>query len=750
MLWKKLMDRYNVIALVLIVLMIALISRLFQLQVVQSEYYSDLSENKRIRKIEVEAPRGLFLDRYGREIAGNRPGYVIEIVKTEIVDEKLNYVVQSLVETLRKNGERIKTDFPITLDSQEFQFKNSLEEEEWKKKYGIPIEYNVEQTFHFLRVKNDIPRSLPDDLVLDILAVLQRIKEQGYRSYQPVEIARDVSMQTVAEIEENHMDLPGVNVEVKPIRYYKEGNLAAHILGYLGNINQNELEQFKEKGYDRNDIIGKSGLEKVLEEELKGIDGVKRVEVNNLGQLIRTLEGEKLPVPGDNVFLTIDSQLQKIAEQTMEETLTKIQNGEMGHVYENAKSGAVVAIDVKTGEVLVMSSFPSYDPNLFATGISQEDWNVLNPQVSDPMAPRPMYNNAIQAAAPPGSTFKMVTATAALEEGVITPDTIIVDRGVYTKVPGARPACWLWNARRQTHGPENIVDAIKHSCNYFFYEIGHRLGIENMEKYAKKYGLGQKTGIELSGESAGIVAGPTYKSAIWKNVIKRYMENTMNVKDEKIIEQVQNLIYRKFSTWNEMCRILAEYGITETAHINKLIPYINAARWLPGETLSAAIGQTNHIYTPLQMANYIATLANGGIRYRPHLIKKIYDQSTGEYRIKEPEIVEEIEIRPENLKAIHEGMHEVTKPGGTASLAFYRFPVEVAGKTGTAQNPGYDSYAWFVGFAPCDDPQIAVAVVIMQGGHGNYAAPIAKAVFEEYLKVGKEGAQVNRGNTLVQ
>lgn len=749
MLLKYLKDRNNVIALILIILLIALIMRLFQLQVVNFGYYSDLSENKRIRKINVEAPRGLFLDRYGREIAGNRPGYVIEIVKTEIVDEKLNYVVQNVVETLRENGERVKIDFPITLDPLEYRFKNSQEEVEWKKKYGVPQEYDAEQAFLWLRDKNDISQSLSDDLALDILGVLHKIKEQGYRSYQPVEIARDVSMRTVARIEENHMDLPGVNVEVKPIRYYREGELAAHVLGYLGSINPGELERLKEKGYDRNDIIGKSGLEKVLEEELKGIDGGKQVEVDALGRFIRTL-GEEYPIPGDNVFLTIDNQLQKTAETVMAETIAKIQSGEMGHAFPNARSGAVAAIDVKTGEILVMASFPSYDPNQFATGISQEDWNALNPQTSDPMAPRPMFNNAIQAAAPPGSTFKMITATAGLEEGVITPETIIVDKGVYTKVPGARPACWIWNEQGRTHGPQKIVDAIKHSCNYYFYEVGNRLGIEKMEEYAKKFGLGQKSGIEIPGESAGIVAGPAYKSAIWKNVIKRYMENIMGVHDDEKIEQIQNLIYREFSTWNEMRRTLEGYGITERAHINKLIPYINAGRWLPGETLSAAIGQTHHIYTPLQMANYIATLANGGTRYRPHLIKKAYDQNTGEYRVKEPEIVEEIKIYPENLKAIHEGMHEVTKLGGTAGWYFYDFPLEAAGKTGTAQNPGYDSYAWFVGFAPYEDPQIAVAVVVLQGGHGNYSAPVAKAIFEEYLKVGKEGVEVDRGNVLVQ
>lgn len=750
MLFKKLKNRYNVLALILVLLMTSLVFRLMQLQIVQGEYYADLSENKRIRKLEVEAPRGLFMDRYGREIAGNRPGYVVEIVKTEVVDEKLNDVIRSLVQILRENDEQIRTDFPIALDPVRFNFRNKKVETEWKDKYGIPREYDAEKAFQLLRDKNNIPPSMADDLALDVIGVLHRIKEQGYRSYQPVEIARDVSMKTVAQIEERHIELPGVNVEVKPVRVYREGNLAAHILGYLGNINSRELERLKDKGYDRNDIIGKAGLERVLEQELKGIDGGKQVEVDALGRLIRVL-GYKQPVPGNNIFLTIDAGLQRVAEKALEETIQKIQNGKMGEAFPNAKLGAAVAIDVNTGEVLVLASYPSYNPNLFATGITLEDWKTLNPSSSDPMTPRPLYNYAIQAALPPGSTFKMVTAIAGLEEGVITPDTIIVDKGVYTKIPSSNPpACWIWNSRRQTHGPENVVEAIRDSCNYYFFEVGRLLGIEKLEEYASKFGLGEKTGIELPGESAGAVAGPDFKAAIWKNVIKRYMENDMKIQDQEKIKQVQQLIYSSFSSWNHMYKTLVDYGITEREHINKLISYINAGKWMPGETLSAAIGQGAHIYTPLQMANYIATLANGGTRYRPYLVKKIYDQESGGYKVNKPEVVDKLTIDPENLKAVHEGMHQVTMPGGTAASAFYNSPVEVAGKTGTAQYPGYDDCAWFVGFAPYQNPQIAVAVVIFQGGHGSYAAPVARAIFEEYLKVNGQSIQVDGDNVLTQ
>ena len=374
MVWKKLKDRNNVIALLLAAIAIVLVFRLIQLQIVSGEYYSDLSEKKRIRNISVDAPRGLFLDRYGREIAGNRPGYVVEIIKTEIVEEKISDVAQDLVRILDSNGEHIRIEFVIAADPVRFVFDSWEKELEWKKKNKIPQESSAAQTLALLREKFEISPDLPDTLAVQALAILYKIGEQSYLAYQPLEIARDVSMLTVAQIEERHLDLPGVNVEVKPIRYYREGSLAAHVLGYLGSINQEELEVLGDKGYTQNDIIGKSGLEKVLEEELKGLNGAKQVEVNSVGRLISTL-GEKPSIPGNNVFLTLDMRLQQTAERALWETMEKIQAGEMGTKYPNAKSGAAVVIDVNTGEVLAMASHPSYDPNLFATGIC--DWEAL-------------------------------------------------------------------------------------------------------------------------------------------------------------------------------------------------------------------------------------------------------------------------------------------------------------------------------------------------------------------------------------
>ena len=765
MVWKKLRDRNNIIAMLLAFIAVTLVFRLIQVQIVKGEYYSDLSENKRIRQISVEAPRGLFLDRYGREIAGNRPGYVVEILKTEVVQEQISEVAQELVRILDSNGERIRLEFPIIISrteagyvqsatdesgepyTVEFAFGSNEEEKTWKKRYSIPEDCDAVQALAFLKEKNDIPANMPDHMAAQALAILHKTGEQNYFAYQPLEIARDVSMLTVARIEERHLDMPGVNIEVKPIRYYKEGSFASHVMGYLGSINQQELENLRDKGYTQNDIIGKSGLERVLEEELKGTNGARQVEVNSVGRLISTL-GERPSVPGRNVFLTIDARLQQTAEQALADTMEKIRAGEMGHKYPEAKAGAAVAIDVNTGEILALASYQSYDPNLFSTGISSEDWQMLNPQSDSPVEPRPLFNNAIQAAVPPGSIFKMVAAVAALEEKVIKPDTIIVDRGVYRVIPGASPACWIWNQNRTTHGPENVVDAIRDSCNYFFYETGRLLGINKLEEYAHRFGLGQRTGIELPGEAAGVVAGPTYKTAIWKNVIRNYMTDTMEVQDEQMINGVFGLLDVEFGTWTQMRRALEGLGVENIENINRLITYINASKWTAGQTLSAVIGQGEHMYTPVQIANYIATLANGGTRYRPHLIKKTYNQETGNYEYVEPEILDRIDISSDSLKAVLKGMNAVTRPGGTAASLFRDFPVEIAGKTGTAQNPGYDGYAWFAGFAPYEDPQIAVSVLIFQGGSGNYASPVAKAIFAEYLKINHEGAPMETYNSL--
>jgi penicillin-binding protein 2 len=469
--------------------------------------------------------------------------------------------------------------------------------------------------------------------------------------------------------------------------------LAAHILGYIGKINQRELKKVKKGEYDSKDMIGKDGLENSIEGLLRGEDGNKKVEVDTSGRLTGEV-GMVASEPGNNVYLTIDIKLQEAAEKALEDTITKIRNGSYPDRFADTKAGSVVAVDIKTGQILALANYPSYDPSVFVKGVSAENWQAL---MTDDQ--KPMFNRAVAGTYSPGSTFKMVTAMAALGEGKVTTGETIRDLGEYRryKYAGKPPACWLWNSRHSTHGLVNVSEALKVSCNYFFYEMGYRTGIGAINKYAQTFGLGSKTGIELPGEKAGILAGPDYRKTV-------------------------NL------------------------------------RWYDGDTLSASIGQSDYSFTPVQMANYIATLVNGGTKNKLTLINKVTTWDGSQVSAETVESVlqeklgEEYNTKPINttfnqsyVSAIFEGMKSVTgDAGGTAYGTFVNYPVKVAGKTGTAQIRGRykdgtkkSDNAWFVGFAPYENPQIAVVVIIEHGGHGAYTAPVAKEIFSQYFGIKK-------------
>jgi len=484
------------------------------------------------------------------------------------------------------------------------------------------------------------------------------------QSYRPVRLKTDVDFQTVAEIEERR--LPGVVIEVEPMRNYLYGSTASHIFGYVGEISQEELEASKGNGYRPGDLIGKAGLEKVLESYLKGVDGGQQVEVTASGKPIKVM-GQRDPVSGHTVNLTIDIKLQQIAENKLKEQLLKLQTDKL-KPYPNAKRGAVVALNVKTGEVLAMASIPDFDPNMFARGITQKEWEEIS---SNPL--NPMVNLAISGTFPPGSVFKMVTATAALEEKITNENEFLRCNGVYWTILPKKD----W--KPGGHGTTNIIKALGESCNIYFYEMGRRLGIDTIEKYAKQYGLGSVTGIELPGEKAGNVASREYK------------KNTFTRPDDKI--------------------------------------------WYPAETLDAAIGQGYNSFTPIQIANYIAAIANEGTWMKPHLIKSIVDPNGKTVLEKNPEIGGQIDVSKSTFDVIKRGMRAVTLPGGTAYSVFADLPIAVAGKTGTAEwDVSKDPHGWFAAFAPYEDPEVAVVVFIEQAGSGgSTGGPVARAIFEEYF-----------------
>ncbi len=651
-----------------------------------------------------------------------------------------------------------------------------------------------------MRDKFEIDKKLSEYEVRPMLLILDQLNSQGYRAYQPINIAYGIKDSTVAKLEEGKMDMSGVQVSIEPIRYYPLGNTASHILGYLGKISQsNEIKKYvEENGYSPNDIIGKTGIEEKYEDQMKGKEGKKIVEVDAFGNTINTISQED-PTPGDNLYLTIDAKLQEVAEAALKKGIEAIQKGgvyeskwgnykfgtnkKKGRPYVNATSGALVATDVKTGEILTLANYPDYDPNMFSTGISNSDWESLFPEnEEDTLAPRPLYNVALQTAIQPGSTFKMVTAMAALEKGM-DPNKTIRDMG-YVDIGNKRFTCLIWKNGRGSHGNENVYNAIRDSCNYYFYtlalgknqrtgeSIGIKLDIEDITNMAKKFGLNDKTGIEIDvpAEAHGGVPDPSKKIASTKGILKRYLKENINkyVKDgvkldDKDLEEVINEIIswvgnEELLSRTEVIKRLDKMGIDPEKRLegereglaDKIkYTYLNQAGWNIADTLNITIGQGQNSYTPIQMANYIATLSNGGYLHKMSVVDSIknYDNSAVEY--KREDSGHKIKLNDyENLERVKYAMRKVAVEG-TAKSIFSKFPVKVAAKTGTAQKSGinpvtldtYDDYAWFVAFAPYDDPQIAISVVIFQGGSGGYAGPIARDVIAEYLGLNEEEEQ---------
>lgn len=811
MIKKYFKDRLDIIRVISILISLVIIFRLADLQIVKGEYYWKKSETLRTRNISVTAPRGSIVDRYGRVIAANKLSYSVNIMKTEVPQETLNDIALSVINIIEQNGDSHKDDIPIMINPVRFTFRD--DEINWKNKYGISLDASAKEAYQKLRIDFDIPEDTIDveayevlkeknvelpfdikDFIFDfkkseikwkesngfsaeataeevfdelckkykiprdsyndeqakkILAVKYLVGQNKYKAYEPVEIAVNIKDETRARIEENKIFLPGVEIMQKPLRYYPNNDLAGHLIGYMSKIGS-ELEELSKQGYKPQDMVGKSGIEYSMEKYLKGQDGSKQIEVDVRGTLINTL-GESDPVPGDTVFLTIDAKLQKIAEESLSATMENIRNGKgINKPYPNATSGAVVAIDVNTGKVLAMASEPKLDPNLFAGGISNADWKMLQPTSKDIYAPKPLINNAISATLPPGSTMKMVTAVAGLKSKVITTKEIIVDKGYYTAVPGVSPSCAVWKSNRYAHGPQNTMLAIKNSCNYYFFEVGRRMGGAVFEEFAQKFGFGQKTGIELISEQEGNVEGPEHKKALYKRYMNSYLANTLKIEDENIRSEIVAFIDDNPGA-RKIRNRLEELGISDNKAVSRILKYVNDSKYQPGEVLNAAIGQGMNDVTPLQMANYIATLVNGGTRFKPYLVDKVIAYDGTVKLQKQPEILDRIDIDETYLESIKKGMYAVNnEPGGTARSIFAGSKVVISGKTGTAEaGKGYDEHAWYVAFAPYDKPEIAVAIMITQGGKGHYPAPIARAVIEGYLAPEEAEDIINDGNDLI-
>lgn len=505
-------------------------------------------------------------------------------------------------------------------------------------------------------IPNDVITKLAGLLGMNPVDIQAKIKQQG-NPLQPTTIKSDVGPEIITKIEERREDLPGVVLEVQAVRSYINNELGAHTFGYVGEVSDSELERKTTTGYKSGDIVGKSGLEQIWDKELRGTDGGAQIEVNVSGKPVQML-GKKQPIAGNDLILTIDATIQKAAEKAMDERLRYLQD-KLGNP--EAKAGAAVVMNPQTGEILAIVSRPTFDPNKFNGGISTKDWKEINDNPNNPL-----QNRTINAEYPPGSSFKIVTGTAALETGKVTPEEKIFDAGRHWLVPSKG------NAHNAALGWIDFKVALAKSDNVYFYELGNRLGIDTLEQWARKFGLGAPTGINLPHEDEGLVANQRYKKKVY---------------DED---------------------------------------------WFLSETFDASIGQGFQLTTPIQMATVISMVANGGHRFRPYLVSKMISPTSGEViQTFTPEELGTIPMSPKTLEAIRTGLRDVVTPAGTAGYIFEGFPIPIAGKTSTAENPHGDDHGWFVAYGPYDNPTIAIAVIIEQGGYGSdSAAPIARKIME--------------------
>lgn len=630
---------------------------LIRIQIVEGQNYSELATKGSTRSQIIQAARGEITDRYGRPLVQNKIGYNLLLDKAYLTKGKENEIILRLLELLTADGEEWIDNLPIT-DTQPFTFYPGRDQDvsRLKEFLNVGTYTNVDDVMSWLVDRYGLEDYTPLEQRL-LAGVRYEMERKGFSLTAPYTLAEDVQVSTVVQVKELSFELPGVMVSESTIREYVSGTIAPHLIGQIGPIYAEEYAALKEKGYALNDTIGKSGIEEAFESQLRGQNGKRTITLNSNGEVV-SAEVTQSPVPGNSVMLTLDMDLQKVGQDSLQQEIEWLQaNGKTGEGKE-ATAGSVVAIDVKTGEILVMASYPSFDLQTY-----NQDYNSLiaNPE-------NPLFNRALNGIYAPGSIFKPVIGTAGLQEGLITPGYTYTCNHVYTYYQDYQPKCLGW------HPNFTVMDALRVSCNIFFYDLGRRLGIDTVNEYAQKFALGEPTGIELP-ESLGHRSNPAYSQSL---------------------------------------------GVT----------------WNPGDVLQASIGQGNNAFTPLQLATYVATLANGGVRMKSHLVKSVktynLDEAVAE---SEPTVMVDMGLTDTAVSAIRDGMIRASGQNGYAGTSgkyFGNYPIPVASKTGTPETSGFPN-GTYICYAPANDPQIAVAVVIEDGYHGYWGAAVAKAIFDQYF-----------------
>lgn len=623
----------------------------------------------------VTASRGIITDRNGKVLVSNRLAYTLVVDKSSFGKDEaaLNDAIWQLIQLCQEQGVTWNDTLPMTTGSSPQLTSKSLTESfrEYLDDNKLPTDGGSAEVLAAMRKLYKVDDSYTDAQARLIVGV--RYELDGRSSYT---FAEDVSTELLGRITDGKYR--GVTIKTAAARVYNT-KLAAHILGTVGAIWQEEWRSdestgyvgYADKGYNMNDLVGKDGVEKAFEEYLHGKDGKRLITTDENGKITGELYTRE-PQPGGTVALTIDIDLQQVVEDTLASTIQGMIDKDS-----NERGGAAAVIQVGTGEVLAMASYPTYDLETF-----NQDYDEL---VKDERLP--MFNRATQGVYAPGSTFKLCTSVAALEEGIITPSTIIEDKGIYTYYVDPQPMCWIWRQAHTTHGRINVSQAIVDSCNYFYYEVGRLTGIKKLDEYATAFGLGQSTGIEI-GDVSGVLASPEWAEA-------------------------------------------------------------HDREWTDGQTITAAIGQSYNLFTPLQLANYVATLVSGGEHYEAHLLKNV--KSCDNSRVidvygKGP--LNDLNISDSTMAAVTKGMHDLTYD--SLRSAFSRCVVEAGAKTGSAQVGTDIANGTFVAYAPYDDPEIAIAIVVEKGGSGSLLANAAVDIINAWFTRDGTGATAAGEDTLMR
>lgn len=683
--------RYIVIGGGFIAVVILYISLFINLQVSGQDYYSMTSQLAyRTRTVKIQAQRGEIYDRNGKKLVGNSYSYDLRLDYGSMPTKsaKKNETLMTLLSCIESCGEEealcdIKYS-PLILTAHEsgvlFEYNDDFFETSRASRYNkLAAELGIKEDDaadsagevflnRYALIDSDGNSVYSPEETVRLFMYRMDLDLFDFSGVNPYTLAEDISLDLITLIRETLSR--GYTVFCDCDRVYNYPGYASHILGRIGKIPQESVEKYTELGYALDAIVGTSGVEEAFEEYLHGVDGEMTVTEDYYGNIIET-EITKAPTAGYDVYLTIDIELQMAAENSLAYNIDYVHAAASGELTgEDAKAGAVTAVDPKTGEVLALASYPTYDLSTF-----DEDYAFLRTDETSPM-----LNRALNGTYQPGSTFKPGVALAALDSGNVTPYELINDTGVYDYYAGESgtgysPRCWIYLMYGMTHGNINITEAIQESCNYFFYEMGRRLTIENIDLYMKHFGLGESTGIELP-EKTGILAGPDYRND------------------------------------------------------NGLEP------WSPGDTLQAAIGQSDHLFTPLQISMYVSALTNSGTRYAAHILSKVcrYGSDEAIYS-KDPEVLDSVELSSDACSVVLNAMKDVIE-NGSASDIFEDYPITIGGKTGTAQvSKTKSDNAIFTAFAPFDDPSIVATCVIEQGNTGSNAGVTVKGIFDSYFSV---------------